>query len=112
MAKGTLVGQFEQWVLMATLRLRGNAYGVTIRRDIESRAKRSITLSAVYTTLDRAEEKGYVKAKLVEGGPERANNPKKLYELTALGERSLAEALNAHSRMKAGLPKLEAAETA
>ena len=112
MAKGTLVGQFEQWVLMATLRLRGNAYGMTIRRDIESRAKRPITLSAVYTTLERAEEKGYLKAKLVNGGPERTGQPKKVYELTALGERSLAEALNAHNRMKAGLPRLGAEATA
>ena len=57
MPKGDLLGAFEQHVLLALIRLGDNAYGMTIRRQIEEKTKRSVSLGAVYATLDRLEGK-------------------------------------------------------
>ncbi len=61
------LGEFEQIVLLAVLRLSENAYGVPVRREIEKRTQRSLTVGALYRTLDRLEDKGYV----VPGSPIR-----------------------------------------
>ena len=55
-----LLGVFEQLVLMAIVHLKEDAYGVTVRRDVEERTGRTVSLGAVYATLDRLEKKGYV----------------------------------------------------
>ena len=57
-----ILGEFEQLVLIAIVRLGSDAYGATIRRDIESRADRRLSISAVYTTLERLEQKGCVRS--------------------------------------------------
>ena len=58
-----LLGTFEQLVLLALLRLGEDAYGMTVRREIEEHAGRSASLGAVYATLDRLEAKGYVSSR-------------------------------------------------
>ena len=58
MAKGEFLGEFEQLVLLALLRLGEEAYGMAVRREIETRASRDVSIGAVYATLDRLEEKG------------------------------------------------------
>ena len=65
-AKGDFLGEFEQLVLLALLRLGDEAYGMTVRREIEERAARDVSIGAVYATLDRLEEKGLVKSRLGE----------------------------------------------
>jgi PadR family transcriptional regulator PadR len=52
------LGEFEQLVLLALVRLSPDAYGATVRREIEQRAGREVSISAVYTTLERLEQKG------------------------------------------------------
>ena len=58
MGKGSVLGEFEQIVLLAVARLEGEGYGVTIRKEIEAQAEREVTIGAVYATLSRLEEKG------------------------------------------------------
>ena len=53
------MGEFEQIVLLALLRLENDAYGMDIRQEIEARTGRDVSYGAVYTTLDRLERKGY-----------------------------------------------------
>src|SRR5580658_1894095 len=60
MASREYLGEFEQIVLLALLRLGRNAYGVPVRREIEYRTKRAVSVGALYSTLDRLEAKGYV----------------------------------------------------
>ena len=83
MPKSAHLGEFEQHVLAALLRLRGNAYGVTIRREIVERTGRDVAVGAIYATLDRLEAKGYVSSRLGESTPERgssrAASEKKVY---------------------------------
>lgn len=97
------LGEFEAIVLMAVLRLREDAYGVAIRREIETVAGRPTSLGAVYTTLDRMEEKGFVSARLGEAKPERGGKAKRFYKVEGLGLAALDEMRQAQDRMLQGL---------
>jgi len=86
------LGQFEQIILTAILSLRDKAYGVTIRdKAIQLAAPKSISLGAVYVTLDRLEDKGLISSWLSDPTPERGGRSKRIYRLEALGERALEE---------------------
>ena len=101
------IGEFEQVILLALLRLGRNAYGVTIRKEIEERTRRNISIGAVYTTLERLGRKGYVRSRVGEPTAERGGRRKKFYELQAAGAAALGQAYGAVRRMAEGLePKL------
>ncbi|MGA3202505.1 MAG: helix-turn-helix transcriptional regulator [Bryobacteraceae bacterium] len=86
------VGQFEQLVLTAILSLRDDAYGVSIHSKVADLAKpKAVSLGAVYVTLDRLEDKGYLSSWLADPTPERGGRAKRFYRLEALGERALRE---------------------
>lgn len=92
MAKPDTVGQFEQLVLTAILILREDAYGVTIHAKVQELAHpRDVSLGAVYVTLDRLEDKGFISSWLSEPTPERGGRSKRCYQLQAVGERALQE---------------------
>src|SRR5262245_27632687 len=71
MGKGEHLGEFEQIVLLAVLRLGNGTYGAAIRREIEARTRRAPTVGALYRTLDRLEAKGYVRSWIGDSTPER-----------------------------------------
>jgi PadR family transcriptional regulator, regulatory protein PadR len=92
--KSESVGQFEQLVLTAILALRDDAYGVSIHAKVADLAKpKNISLGAIYITLDRLEDKGYVASWLADPTPERGGRSKRFYRLEALGERALRESV-------------------
>ena len=97
------LGEFEQLVLMAILRLDDAAYGATVRRDIEARTARRLSISAVYTTLDRLEQKGCVRSWIGDPTPQRGGRRRKHFELLPLGARALKTAYRAYAGMTAGL---------
>lgn len=102
------LGEFEQLVLLALMRLQPEAYGVSIRDEIERRTGRSATLGSVYTTLLRLEEKRLVATRLGEPTPQRGGRRKKFYRPLAAGRRELAASLDALRSMTRGLtPGLE-----
>ncbi|HTA41592.1 MAG TPA: PadR family transcriptional regulator [Bryobacteraceae bacterium] len=92
MSKPDSLGQFEQLVLTAILTLRDDAYGVSIHAKAQELAKpKSVSLGAIYVTLDRLEDKGLVSSRLTDPTPERGGRAKRCYQLEALGERALQE---------------------
>ena len=92
MAKPDSLGQFEQLVLTAILTLRDDAYGVSIHAKAEELSRpKSVSLGAVYVTLDRLEDKGLVSSRLSDPTPERGGRAKRCYQLEASGERALQE---------------------
>jgi PadR family transcriptional regulator PadR len=97
------LGEFEQLVLIAVVRLGADAYGATIRREIESRAGRRLSISAVYTTLERLEQKGCVRSWIGAPTPERGGRRRKHFALQPLGARSLKAAYRSYAGMVAGL---------
>jgi DNA-binding PadR family transcriptional regulator len=91
-AKIDSLGQFEQLVLTAVLSLREDAYGVTIHTKVCELARpKSVSLGAVYVTLDRLEDKGLISSWLSEPVAERGGRAKRCYRVEALGERALQE---------------------
>ncbi|HEV8597881.1 MAG TPA: helix-turn-helix transcriptional regulator [Gemmatimonadales bacterium] len=97
------LGEFEQLVLLALLRLGTAGYGVTIRQELQQRARRKVSLGTVYKTLLRLEAKGLVTAHLGDPTPERGGRRKKHYLVTAAGRRALEQALSALRRLSHGL---------
>lgn len=105
---GDALGEFEQLVMFAVLRLDEDAYGTTIRDELKTRAGRDASPGALFTTLERLESRGLVTSHLGEPAPERGGRRKRFYRLTAEGRRALARALRTVKRMARGLePKLE-----
>lgn len=91
MAKGDYLGEFEQLVMLALIRLGPNAYGMKIRQEIEKRADRKVSIGSVYATLDRLEEKGYVSSSDGEATSERGGRAKRYFQVTAPGEAVLSQ---------------------
>ena len=90
-------------VLLAVVRLGGTAYGVTITEEIGGRTGRDVSLGAVYKTLERLEDKGFVAARIGEPTAERGGRRKKHYRVLAAGQRALRDSVHAIRRMTEGL---------
>ena len=103
------IGQFEQLILFALVRLGADSSGVTIRRQIEARTAREISPGALYTALDRLERRGFVSSRLGEPTPERGGRRKRLYTLLPAGERALTSVYQSLQQMaSAARPRLRA----
>ena len=89
MGKGSFLGEFEQVVLLAVARLGDGGYGVTIRQEIEKRARREVTIGAVYATLSRLEEKGLAASWEGEAEARRGGRARRHYRIEPAGERAL-----------------------
>lgn len=93
-----ILGDFEQIVLLAVHQQHGTGYSVSIADEVEKRAGWSISLGAVYATLDRLEKKGFVISRLGDPTPERGGRPKRFYEMKAPGILALSQAWEANRR--------------
>ncbi|WP_420150829.1 PadR family transcriptional regulator [Spirosoma sp.] len=87
----TYLGEFEEVVLMMVAILDGEGYGVTISQALEEHTGRIVTFGTVHNTLIRLEEKGFVRSELGGATAERGGRRKRLFRITALGNRSLQE---------------------
>lgn len=103
MARRHTLGELEQIVLLAIVRLGDEAYGVPIRLEIEKRAGRSLTIGALYRTLDRLEGKGYVTSWFGDPTPERGGRSKRYFKVLPVGRRALLASRNALDAMWKGL---------
>jgi DNA-binding PadR family transcriptional regulator len=100
MSDSATIGQFEQIVLAAAASLGERAYGVSIHAAVsEISAPRSVSLGAVYATLDRLEDKRLIRSWLSEPTPERGGRSKRHYALQAEGERALRESVRTARRV-------------
>jgi len=97
------LGEFEQIVLLAVVRLGENAYGVPIRAEIEKRTRRSLTVGALYRTLDRLEDKGYLASWFGDPSPERGGRSKRYFRVEPLGVRALRQSREALAAMWDGV---------
>jgi len=97
------IGEFEQLILFALVRLGADAYGVSVREEIEKRTGRAISAGALYTALDRLEKRGLVASRLGEATPQRGGKRKRLYTLQPTGERALARVYESMRLMANGV---------
>ncbi len=107
------LGEFEILVLAALIRLGADAYGVTIRQEIETRTGRSVSVGALYATLSRLEEKNYVASRVGEATAERGGRAKRHYIIKAEGQTQLEKSIFALGSMLKGInPWPESLKTA
>ena len=109
MASEYSLGEFEQIVLLAILRLGRNAYGVTIGAEIVECTGREPAPGALYTTLDRLEEKGLVSSRLGDPTPQRGGRAKRFFKVNAKGLAAITRAQRSFRRLLEGceLPGLQ-----
>ncbi len=97
------LGEFEQLILLAILRLGDNAYGVTIRAELADRAGRTVAPGALYTAFERLETKGLITSRMSEPTPQRGGRAKRHVTVTAAGVEALTRAVQAYERLLDGL---------
>lgn len=103
MSASPSLGEFEQLVLLAIIHRDDEAYGVTIRREIERRTHRRVAVGALYTALDRLETKGFVHSTMSMPTSERGGRSRRYFALTSDGRKALRAARETLTRMWAGL---------
>jgi PadR family transcriptional regulator, regulatory protein PadR len=97
------LGELEQLVLLAILRIRDDAYGVTIREELAERAGRKVAPGALYTTLERLETKGLISSRMSDPTPQRGGRAKRHVTVTAAGVEALTRSVQAYERLLDGL---------
>jgi PadR family transcriptional regulator PadR len=100
-AEPGVVGSFEEQVMLAVIRTGAEAYGMTVRRELEDVTGRTVTIGSVYITLDRLEAKGLVTSErttLAADSPSR-----RVFSITPAGARALTETKAVRDRLWAGV---------
>jgi DNA-binding PadR family transcriptional regulator len=103
MPKGQFLAEFELYLMLAVTRLGDDAYGVTIRREIEERTGRPVSIGAVYATLGRLGDKGLVNFRESDPLPVQGGRSRKYFSLTTAGQEALRHSANMLERMMEGL---------
>jgi DNA-binding PadR family transcriptional regulator len=106
MSARDFLGDFEHIIVLALLRLEDQAYGVTVRQEIELRTEREVSIGAVYTTLGRLETKGYVKSHRGDPTPERGGRSKRFFRVTAKGVAAVNRTQRELQSMTEGLGRI------
>ena len=99
-----MLGEFEYLILAATARLGIEAYGAAIRMQIEDCTKRTCSVGALYTTLDRLEEKGFIETWMGNATTQRGGRAKRMVRITASGVRAATDFYKAVRRSSSGVP--------
>jgi PadR family transcriptional regulator, regulatory protein PadR len=87
-----MLGAFEQAVLLAIVRLREEAYGRAILREVQARLDRTVAAGAVHVTLNRLEHRAILLSEIGAGTELRAGRPRRYYALTTAGRLALNQA--------------------
>lgn len=82
------LGEFEEIVMRTVAIQNQGAYGVSIKKEIETMLSRNVSVGALQTALRRLENKGYLRSHEGETNEEKAGQPRKYFVVTALGKRA------------------------
>ena len=97
------LGALELTILLAVARLRDDAYGLAVRRDVSARLARDYSVGAVYTTLERLEAKGFVSSRMTDPLPSRGGRSRRQFKVTAAGRRAIHHAERVAKSVWAGI---------
>jgi PadR family transcriptional regulator PadR len=98
------LGEFEEIVILTIGILYKAAYGVAIKKEIETRLSRNVSMGAMHTALIRLEDKGYIKSYEGETNEERAGRPKKYFQITALGKKAIEHTRDTRNELWRAIP--------
>ena len=99
------LGEFEEIVMLTIGVLNQEAYGLAIKRDMEERLHRRVSMGALHTALYRLEEKGFLHSWLGEATKVRGGKPKRFFQVTALGQQTLTQVMNTRQKLWDSIPK-------
>jgi len=100
------LGEFEEIVILTIGVLYNEAYGVSIKKEIESRLSRNVSMGALHTALVRLEDKGYIKSFSGDTTEEREGRPRKYFQITALGKKAMAYSKETRDGLWKAIPKV------
>jgi PadR family transcriptional regulator PadR len=100
------LGEFEEIVILTIAVLYKEAYGVAIKKDIETRLARNVSMGAMHTALVRLEDKGYIKSFNGDASEERMGRPRRYYQITALGKKAMEYSRNTRNELWNSIPKV------
>ena len=104
--KRSQLGEFEEIVMLVVGVLYKEAYGVSIKKEIEAKLSRSVSVGALQSALKRLEQKGYLVAKDGESTQERVGRPKRYYEITAAGKKAIEYSRSTRNKLWDAIPEL------
>ena len=100
------IGEFEEVVLLTVGILYSQAYGVSIKQEIETRLSRKVSVGALQSALSRLEQKGYLQSHAGESTQKRAGRPKRYFEITAHGKITLEYSRSTRNKLWEAIPKI------
>lgn len=100
------IGEFEQLVLLAILQLKSEAYGPNISQELECKAGRRVSRGALYSSLDRLQQKGLLQWQIEAASSDRGGQPKRRFEVTRAGIAALREYRKALTSLWVGLEEV------
>lgn len=100
------LGEFEEIVILTIAILYKEAYGVSIKKEIEFRLSRNVSMGALHTALVRLEDKGYISSSTGEATEERAGRPRKYFQITALGKKAMTYTKETRDTLWKSIPKI------
>jgi PadR family transcriptional regulator len=103
MTRHATLGEFEHLVLLAVLRHADGVLGSLIGREIEARARRRVSRGALYATLDRLKQKGFLSWTIEPTGPDRGGHPRRVFAITRTGRAAVREYGRAVRSLSAGI---------
>jgi PadR family transcriptional regulator, regulatory protein PadR len=104
--KKTKLGEFEELVLLTVAALQQDAYGVEIKRELESRLKDTLSVGSIQSALKRMEDKGFLTSRFGEATQKRGGKRKRIYATTSHGRNVLEEMKNLRAGLWSAIPKL------
>ena len=93
------LGTFEEQVMLAVLRTGAEAYGMSVRRELERVTGRDVAIGAVYATLDRLEAKRLVRSRRATAGAAS----RRVFDVTRAGVLALTESRAMRERLWDGV---------
>ena len=102
-----ILSSVDEILLLAVGNLKGNAYGVTIRREVSRVTGKEWSIGAIYDPLYRLEQKGFVTSQLTDPTAERGGRSKRVFSVTETGKEALKEHKKVRDELWGGLPDLK-----
>ncbi len=99
------IGEFEEIVMLTVGILNEGAYGLAIKKEIEERLNRKVSMGALHTGLYRLEDKGFLTSRLGEATKTRGGKPKRYFAVTASGQKSLKEMMDTRKSLWENIPE-------
>ncbi len=100
------LGEFEEIVMLTVAILYDNAYGVSIKKEIETRLKRSVSVGALQSALRRLEDKNYLASQDKDATQERAGRPKRYFKITSLGKEAMEYTRETRNNLWDAIPSI------